>query len=155
MCFFVFCFDTDCEGLAVRLVSLATMFCNRGLTYHVIITRLMPRFGIPRCLLAIIQGNTMREKKDRYFSMYSAKNDWINMELKHSTRAFESISFWNHNGKFDGDRAYMRAKFNRDDIHLPGSHSKLQRCISHYWLMITSQLVSVIILISIIIQLKV
>ena len=41
-------FDTDCEGLADRLVSLATMFCNRGLTQHVIITRLTPRFGIPR-----------------------------------------------------------------------------------------------------------
>ena len=125
-------FDTDCEGLAGRLVSLATMFCNHGLTQHVIITRLMPHFGIPRCLLDIIQGNTMREKKNRYLSMYCAKIDLINMEPKHSTSAFASISFWNRNGKFDGDRAYMRAKFNRDDIHLPGSHSKLQRCISHY-----------------------
>ena len=56
-------FDTDCEGLAGRLVSLATMFCNRGLAQYVIITRLMPRFGIPRCLLDRIQGNIMREKE--------------------------------------------------------------------------------------------
>ena len=56
-------FDTDCEGLAGRLVSLATMFCIRGLDQHVIITRLMPRFGIPRCLLDRVQGNTMREKE--------------------------------------------------------------------------------------------
>ena len=52
-------FDTDCEGLAGRLVPLATMFCNRGLAQHVIITRLMPRFDIPRGLLDRIQGNTM------------------------------------------------------------------------------------------------
>ena len=70
-------FDTDCEGLAGRLVSLATMFCNRDLAQHVIITRLMPRFDIPRCLPDIIQGNTMREKKDRYLSMYPVKTDLI------------------------------------------------------------------------------
>ena len=70
-------FDTDCEGLAGRLVSLATIFFNRGLAQHVIITRLMPRFDIPRCLPDIIQGNTMREKKDRYLSMYSVKTDLI------------------------------------------------------------------------------
>ena len=28
-------FDTDCEDLAGRLVSLTTMFCNRGLAKHV------------------------------------------------------------------------------------------------------------------------
>ena len=78
-------FDTDCKGLAGRLVSLATMFCNRGLAQYMIITRLMPRFGIPHCLLDRIQGNTMPEKTDRYLSMYSAKIDLINMELKHST----------------------------------------------------------------------
>ena len=64
-----------------------------------------------------IQGNTMREKKNRYLSMYSAKIDLINMELKHSTRAFERSSFWNHNGKCDSDRGCMREKFCRDDIH--------------------------------------
>ena len=114
MCFF----DTDCEGLAGRLVSLATMFCIRGLDQHVIITRLMPRFGISRCLLDRIQGNIMREKKDRYLSMYSAKIDLIKMELKQSTTTFKRTSFWNYNGKFDSDRAFMRAKFGRDGIHL-------------------------------------
>ena len=114
-------FDTDCESLAVRLVSLATMFCIRGLDQHVIITRLMPRFGIPRCLLDRIQGNTMREKKDTYLSMYSAKIDLINMKLKHSAEAFERISFWNHNGESDSDRACLRAKVSRNGIHLSAS----------------------------------
>ena len=41
------CLDTDSEDLAGRLVSLGTMFWNRGLTQHVIIVRLMPRFGTP------------------------------------------------------------------------------------------------------------
>ena len=73
-------FDTDCEGLAGRLVPLATMFCNRGLIQHVIITRFTPRFGIPCCLLDRIQGNTVREKKEWYLRM-------INMEPKDRTRA--------------------------------------------------------------------
>ena len=99
-------FDTDCMGLAGRLVSLVTIVCNRSLSQYMIITRLMPCFGIPRCLLDRIQGNTMREK-DRYLSMYYAKIDLINMEQKHSIRAFRCISFWNHNGKFDSDCTWM------------------------------------------------
>ena len=51
-------------------------------------------------------------------SMYSAKTDLINMKLKHSAEAFERISFWNHNGKSDSDRACLRAKVSRDGIHL-------------------------------------
>ena len=50
--------------------------------------------------------------------MYSAKTDLINMELKHSTRVFKCISFWNHNGKYDSDGCCMWAKFSRDSIHL-------------------------------------
>ena len=51
-------FDADC--IAGRPVSLATMICNRGLAQHVIITRLMPRFGTPRCLL---DRETQREDR--------------------------------------------------------------------------------------------
>ena len=50
--------------------------------------------------------------------MYSAKIALIKMELKHSTTAFKHTSFWNYNGKFDSDRACMRANFGRDGIHL-------------------------------------
>ena len=54
----------------------------------------------------------------RYLSMYSVKIDLINMELKHSTRVFKRISFWNHNGKFDSNCCCMWAKFSQDSIHL-------------------------------------
>ena len=111
-------FDTDCEDLAGCLVSLATMLCSRGVTQHVIITRLVPHFSILCCLLDRSQGNTMQEKTDRYLSMYAAKTDLFNIESKHNPRALERISFWSHNGKCDGDRACVWAKFGRDGIHL-------------------------------------
>ena len=51
-------------------------------------------------------------------SLYAVKIDLINMELKHRTRVLEGISVWNHNGKFDGDRACVQAKFGWEGIHL-------------------------------------
>ena len=59
------------------------MLCNCGITQHVIIMRLMPHFGLPHCLLDRIQGNTVQDNTDRYFRMYAAKIELINMQLEH------------------------------------------------------------------------
>ena len=47
--------DTDPKGLAGRIVSLATMMCNKGYTEEVVICKLLPHLCAPQCIFGAAQ----------------------------------------------------------------------------------------------------
>ena len=85
--------DTDPEGLAGRIMSLATHQCNGGYMQHVVICKLLPCFRALRCILQQMHSQLSATKSERYLELYLQQVAAISQDLEEAAGSSRMVHF--------------------------------------------------------------
>ena len=111
--------ESSADEIAFKIITLGTPLVNRCKVGRVVVCALTPRFPMSEFRFKKYGKKEEKVRDKQYKSMYKKAQEF-NTILQRELTKYESLSFWDHNGRFSFsmDPKNCRDKLGSDGIHM-------------------------------------